>query len=244
MPIIDSRNRYNNYNFNINSVRPANTITSISAAGTTTNVCAIGISTNTFTPSSACSWLHPAGATPPSQAGTSQSVTVDANAGAARCGTITYTPSHCGGVQTITFCQLAGVTWKCIYVASIGGTGCGSSTSACQYGTLTSTPALSIGDSYTLCYAFNGTCGSAGGGVFLCITCAGGSKLACCINVACGSSSGSFVVNQGNTVTFCVIAHKSSGSAARAFIGIQSISSGVGSECYGGGCCNVCVFTC
>jgi hypothetical protein len=220
-------------------------IASISAAGATPHTCAISVCPNTFTPATACSWLHPAAPSAPSLAGTAQNVTVDANAGAARCGTVTYTPSHCGSVQTITFCQLAGVTWKCIYMGTTTSVGCGTALDACQYGTLTSTPALVAGDSYCLCYNFNGSCGQASGSVFLCITCAGGSKLSCCISTVCGLGSGSFTVNQGNAVVFCVIAHKlkSTGTRSAAFIGISCITSISGSECYGGGCCSVCVYT-
>jgi hypothetical protein len=84
-------------------------VSSIVAGGTTYGVVACSYSPNTFTTSTACTWLHPAAPSAPSIAGTTQNITIDANAGAARCGTVTYTPSHCGTVQTVTLCQLAGV---------------------------------------------------------------------------------------------------------------------------------------
>jgi hypothetical protein len=219
-------------------------ICSISSAGAVTSVNACSYSPNTFTTSTACTWLHPAAPSAPSIAGTSQSITVDANAGAARAGTVCYIPSHCGSIQTLTINQLVGITWKCINMGTTTSSGCGTATNAWQCGALTSTPALAAGETYTLSYAFNGSCGSAGGGAYLCITCNAVSKLACCVNTPCASSSGSFVVSQGNTVIFCVIVHKTSGTRAAGYIGISSITAGTGGdECYGGGCCNVCAYT-
>lgn len=86
------------------------TICGISNAGAVTSVLACSYSPNTFSTSTACSWLHPAAPSAPSIGGTSQNITVDANAGAARAGTVCYIPSHCGSIQTLTINQLVGTT--------------------------------------------------------------------------------------------------------------------------------------
>lgn len=227
-------------------VLPA-TINSISNAGATCAVLACSYSPNTFTVATACTWLHPAAPSAPSIAGTSQNITIDANAGAARQGTVCYTPSHCGSVQTITLCQVAGVTWKCIYVGSVGGTSCGSLTTTCQCGIITATPAMSAGECYcgTFCIANSVTTGN-GGGADGYIVCNGTVKLHCCTTAACGTGCVAFVVTSTDTVCLCALAHTPSAACtgcacSRVYIG--SISSIVGSECYGGGCCCVNTFT-
>jgi hypothetical protein len=83
-------------------------INNISAAGTTCTLCAWSFTPNTFSVSTSCTWLHPASPTAPGPTfpGTTQNVVIDANLGAARSGTVCYTPIHCGSIQTITFNQL------------------------------------------------------------------------------------------------------------------------------------------
>lgn len=224
-------------------------ITSLAAAGQTTNVCAIAVCTNTFTTSTACSWLHPAAPAAPSLAGTSQSVTVDANSGAARSGTICYIPSHCGSVQTIIFCQLAaGAIVKCVNVGSIGGTGCGGSlTTTCQCGILSYTPALSAGECY--CGTFdiaNSVTSGNNGGTDSWVVCNGTIMLHCCTTTVCGIGSVSFVVKFGDSVCLCALAHTPSSTCtgcACSNVYISSITSIVGGECLGALCTCVSTFT-
>ena len=222
-------------------------ISSISAAGSTCPTYLCSVCPNTTTVSAACTWLHPCASpvTPnPATPGASLNVGIDANAGVARSGYVTYTPAHCGSVQCVCFCQLAATVWKCVYLGTCTTYGCGLSRLAYQYATNTVTPALSNGECYCVCIAYSGSCSISTGSVLLYVLAGGSVKLNCTVLTTCVSSSLSFTVCYGQTFTLCVCACKGAQTGTpRGYVGISRITAIVGSECLGSPI-SVCAYTC
>lgn len=88
------------------------TLSSIPNGGGSYNICTWSVTPNTFTVSDACTWITTTIPEPPSPThpGSLQGISIAANGGAARSGTICYDPIHCGATQYVCVCQLAGVT--------------------------------------------------------------------------------------------------------------------------------------
>jgi hypothetical protein len=230
------------------SITPTLT-TSIPALGGSYATCLWSATPNTVNVvSSDGSWLvpfSPSVGPNPTYPGYATSLCVCTNAGAARSGTITYTPIHCGSAQVATFCQLAGTVWKCVNLGTCTTIGVGTARRAYQYATnIISTP-LSTGECYRVCAAYNGSCSITTGSVLLYILAGGTVVLNCTVAIPCVSSSISFVICPSQTFYFCVDASKGAQAGVpRGYIGITSIVSIVGSECLGTGGYYVCAYTC
>ena len=140
-------------------------ITSISAAGTTCSVTTCAPAFNTACVCTACSWLCPVTPVTPTPAGNTHNVVIGANAGAARSGTVCYV-SVCGGNCPVTFCQVAGVTTKCVDFLS----SCNSYVGYCclKCGCLCTTSAMAAGDCYCMC-CFCAYIGTAAGSVCIAV---------------------------------------------------------------------------
>ena len=178
----------------------------ISGLGATCSVSACAPAFNTFTNSTACTWLHPAAPSAPSPAGTSQSVVIDVNPGAARCGVVCYTPI-CGGVVCATFCQLLSRAIEFSVISS----NCGAGTTADAVLSIISTPSMVAGDCICLCLC--GCLHSSGGAsssacwVIYC----SGTKVYCC-TIGTNTTAAPFyalpvMITVGNINIFCVCLH-------------------------------------
>jgi hypothetical protein len=174
------------YSYDDSLVITPTTIISIPAAGATCSVSACAPAFNTFIPATSCTWLHPAGATPPSPSGVAQNITIDVNAGGARCGTVTYTPT-CGGVQTVTLCQLSAT--KAIMIRQISTTGCGAAITCATIG-FCSSITMSSSDCFCLCLV---------GGLF---TTGQGANSCACYKVCCNGTTQCYICSiLSNTFT-------------------------------------------
>ncbi len=186
-------------------IAPAS-ITSISGLGATCSVSACAPAFNTFTNATACTWLHPAAPSAPSPAGTSQSIVIDANASAARCGVVCYTPI-CGTIQCVTLCQLASNAVQLSVLSS----NCGAGATADAVLKISSTPSMIAGECFCLCLC---GCLHSGGGasssacwVIYC----SGTKVYCC-TIGTNSTAAPFyaipvMIILGNISIFCICLH-------------------------------------
>lgn len=214
--------------------------TSVPSAGATCTITACAPAFNTFSVSCGSNtWLHPAGPTAPSPAGTSQNIVIDANAGVARTGCACYTPT-CGTVCCVSISQLAtpiaiNSTQTC--------SGCGSSLGASMC--VLWTPASTFPTSGQLCLCFCGTLSTVNDGTtsygWFCMTCNGASKCCCCFTGALCNSGipfGPWIYNCGDVYRACVTVCKGCSlcttNKVNATIGIASITACVvGSYCIG-----------
>ena len=226
------------YSYDDTMIVTPTSITSIPAACTTCVITTCAPAFNTACVCTACTWLVPATPVTPAPAGNTHNVVICANAGAARCGTVCYV-SVCGGNCPVTFCQVAGVTWNCIYLCHLGGGGCGSALASAA-GCLT--PAISVaGDCYCVCICgiLRAACCCGTSCAVISITCGAGSKLCCCVGVggAACCPSVSFCVLCGNNVNYSLTAcHQCAGCCGTAIscICLVSITKIVGCYCQSG----------
>ena len=181
-------------------------ITSIAIAGATCPTYVCSVCPNTTTVAAVCTWLHAASpVTPnPTSPGTSLNVCIDANVGAARCGTVTYTPAHCGSVQTITFCQL-GITWKCVDFSK-NTSSCGSA-GACALNTLIYSSARVANECFSACISSALSATGQAAGSWVCIdVCCNTTRIWCCCTTGSATPNCAFCVDYNDTININIYA--------------------------------------
>ena len=217
-------------------VTPA-TISSISASGayySTSCIKVCGPTSNSVSVVSACDWIQVCNTpiSPSATPGTSSCICVCSNAGAAREGYVTYTPTV-GTAKTVCFCQVACITWHCVKYLETAYTSGGAI--ACASESIVSVPAMSVGDCYNVTFDWNLWTGFAKLQSACAILYCNTVVTNCCrIAVAGLDCSGSFNVNikQGETWVACLYASTGYVDAeAGGTITISSITGVVGYYC-------------
>ena len=229
------------YNDNL-VVTPASFLT-VPAAGCTAVVTACAPAFNTYAASCGVNgWLHPTPTGVPSPAGTTANIIIDPNSGVARFGCACYTPMV-GTMQSVLICQVAGITYKCVYVGGVSGSGCGGTLNStyqygCLKGTVYSTPLMVNGECYCICIAM-GLSASSGCAVGF-VYCNATLKLCCCTAAMCASPTISFPVIYSDCVCLCVTAYQTSylcSGCSCAKVYVQSVTSISGGEMLSGCAC-------
>lgn len=193
------------YGYNDSLVVTPTSIINIPAAGAVCNVLACAPAFNTFTNScGGCTWFHPTSPTPPSPAGTSQGITIDANAtNICRCGCACYTPI-CGTIQCVCLYQLGTpdlITFNLIT------SNCGAGVTADGCLSVISTPAMTVGQCYCLCLC---GCLHSGGGASssACwVVYNGGSNVYCCTIGTSTTATPSYSLKVGSGTVICLCLH-------------------------------------
>ncbi len=172
------------------------TIANIPSAGATCSVTVCAPAVNTYTVADACTWLVPAIHEPPSPAGTTHSIQICANTGAARSGIVCYSPSF-GTRMDVTLCQLIGQ--KVVDICET--INCSTGIYGYTCGLFCPTPAFCTGE-----YAELGLCG------YICL---GTNEL----QIPIGGNMGIIKLYQGNFEMFCCQVNGSpKGQVVRSFI--------------------------
>ena len=196
------------YGYNDSLVITPTTISAIPNICTTCCVTTCAPTFNTATVSSACTWLVPVTPITPTPTGNTHNIVICANTGAARCGTVTYTPT-CGSSIIVTLCQVAsGVSPKCVQLVYQSGSGCGTSTIASYLYGIVISPAMAAGECFCLC--LGGVLNTANEGASSCanyvVNCTVGVYCYSC-NISanvCATPSPSYSIMITNTNNSCV----------------------------------------
>lgn len=213
------------------------TISSISASGayySTSCIKVCGPTSNSVSVVSACDWIQVCNTpiSPSATPGTSSCICVCSNAGAAREGYVTYTPTV-GTARTVCFCQVGGA--MPIYFSAIT---CVATCSLSAISGVTTTNNC-VGTIY--CYSIcKGATGSIGGSAAVCIYCNGICiRGACVVGTGACFDSGFFAIfthDYNDCVCVCTrlgTIKPAIGEWGEAYIKLDSLAQCVGTYCIG-----------
>lgn len=190
------------YNLSCDLVVTPNPVITIPSAGATCTEKVCGFTWDSTVVSTSCSWLSvTTPVLPAASPGANNNVVIASNAGnPARSGSVSYAPQNGYSSNTVTFCQLSGIVWKCVDFCKTA-SNCGGAL-ACAINCFKYSSALVANECYCACVSayLSATGQAAGSWACICITC-NTTQILCCATVqGCAIPTCAFSVDYNDVV--------------------------------------------